>query len=158
MVMLLLLCHQLKSFNAYKPRQMDNIMQVTFKTHFLALVQWGRDKVVAILQNVACEGNNLKGIFFNENLNFRFKFYSDLFLRVQHWFRLWLGAEQEAYRYPNPSWTGVLTYICVTRPQWVKPLVSDSSFTEIWPRCPINSMLILATNQAKNSLWEETMV
>ena len=36
------------------------------------------------------------------------------------WLRLWLGAEQESNRYLNQWRPSLLTFICVTQPEWVK--------------------------------------
>ena len=38
----------------------------------------------------------------------------------QHWFRLWLGAEQATSHDLNQCWTSSLTHICGTRGRWVK--------------------------------------
>ena len=50
-----------------------------------------------------------KSIFLNEMNKFRQGFYWSLFLRFelkifQHWFRLWLGADQATSHYLNQSW------------------------------------------------------
>ena len=56
----------------------------------------------------------------------RLKFHWGLFLRVyltisQHWFRLWLGANQATSHYMNQWWlVYFLPQICITQPQWVK--------------------------------------
>ena len=60
---------------------------------------------------------------------FRLRFHWNLFLRLeltisQHWFRWWLGANQATSHYlSEPIMVGLLTHICVTRPQWVELLL-----------------------------------
>ena len=56
---------------------------------------------------------------------FRLKFRRNMFPGVQltiseHWFRWWLGAEQETSHYLKQWWPSSTTHICVIRPQWVK--------------------------------------
>ena len=83
------------------------------------LTHWGRDKMASISQTTLSNAFS-----WMKMLEFRFKFHSSLFLRVQftifqHWFREWLGADQATSHYLNQWWPSSTTPICVTRPQWV---------------------------------------
>ena len=84
----------------------------------------GRDKIDAILQTTFSNAISWMKMF-----EFRLKFHWSLFLKVQltifqHWFRLWLDAEQATSHYLNQWWPSSTTHICVTRPQWVNSLWS----------------------------------
>ena len=57
-------------------------------------------------------------------LNFEYNLTEVFFLRVQstifqHWFRWWLGAGPGDKPLSEPMMVSLLTYWCVTRPQWV---------------------------------------
>ena len=83
--------------NTLRPRQNDRLSQTTFSNAF----SWIK------------------------NLEFGLKFQWSLFLRAQllifqYWFRWWLGAGQATAHYLNQWWFRLPTYMCVTRPHWIK--------------------------------------
>ena len=62
--------------------------------------------------------------FLRKCFEFLLIFHWSLFPRVQltiyqRWFRSWLGADQVTSHHLNQWWSGLLTHICVTLPQWV---------------------------------------
>ena len=64
-----------------------------------------------------------KYIFLNENIWISIKIslkYLPILPILQHWFRKWLGADQATSHY-EPMMDSLLTHICITRPQWIKP-------------------------------------
>ena len=68
----------------------------------------------------------------------RLKFHLALFLGLwlilfQHWFRLWLGADQATSHYLNQWWL-VYWCICVTRPQWINRTM------ELWKQVIIQAI------------------
>ena len=70
----------------------------------IVLTHWGRDKMAAISQTTLSNT-----FYWMKMLYFRLKFHWSLFLRVQliisqHWFRLWLGADQATIHYLNQWW------------------------------------------------------
>ena len=70
----------------------------------ILLTHWGRDKMEAISQTT--HSNTFSWMTM---LKFRLEFHWNLFLRVQftifqHWFRLWLGADQATSHYLNQWW------------------------------------------------------
>ena len=81
----------------------------------LKWTRWGRNKMAATIWQKACAD----AFSWRKILVFRFKFHWTLFLRVestcQHWFRYWLVTSH----YLNQWWHGLMTHLCVTRPQWV---------------------------------------
>ena len=71
---------------------------------------WGRDKMVAIFQKTFSNTFSWMKMY-----EFQLRFHWSLFLRVkltllQHWFRLWLGADQATSHYLNQWW---LVYWCI---------------------------------------------
>ena len=63
---------------------------------------------------------------------FRSRFHWSLFPRVQstifqHWYRKWLGTGQATSHYLNQWWPALLMHICVTQPQWVKIIESNTA-------------------------------
>ena len=74
----------------------------------------------------------LKGIFMNWNLciliRISLKFVPEGPIdNNQHWFRLWLGAEQATSHYLNKCLPSSLTHICGTRGIWVKDVASNQT-------------------------------
>ena len=68
------------------------------------LTHWGRDEMAAIFQTPFANGFSWMKLY-----EFRLKFHWSLFLGVeltifQHWFRLWLGADQATSHYLNQWW------------------------------------------------------
>ena len=78
--------------NTLRPRHMAAILQTTFSNAF----SWM--KMYELWQSL---------------------FLGVQFTTFQHWFWLWLGADQATSHYLNQWWSCLLTHICVTRPQWV---------------------------------------
>ena len=83
------------------------------------LTHWGRDKTDAILQTTFSNAISWMKMF-----EFWLKFHWCLFIKpqltiFQHWFGLWLGAEQATSHYLNQWWPSSTTHICVTRHRWV---------------------------------------
>ena len=69
-----------------------------------ALTHWGRDQMDAFSQTTCSRAFSWMKMF-----EFRLKFHWRLFLRflltiLQHWFRLWLGADQATSHYLNQWW------------------------------------------------------
>ena len=82
------------------------------------LTHWGRDKMAA--NSLTTISNAFSWI---KIYKCRLRFHWSLFSRVQltiflHRFRWWLGAAHQLSQW----WPTLLTYICVTRPQWVNTL------------------------------------
>ena len=80
------------------------------------------DKMVAVSQTIFSAA-----FLWMKSFVLWLKFHWSLFLRVklaitQHWFRLWLGAEQAASHYLNQCWPDSLMHICGTRGRWVNSL------------------------------------
>ena len=81
------------------------LSQAITKSNILRkLTHWGRDKMDAISQKTFSSAFSWMKMF-----EFRLKFRWSLFLRVQltifqHWFRLWLGADQATSHYLNQWW------------------------------------------------------
>ena len=63
--------------------------------------------------------NDEKFIFIRISLQF-----STSYPICHQWFKWWLGAAQATSHYLNRWWFRLLTYICVTRPQWVNNIWS----------------------------------
>ena len=68
------------------------------------LTHWGRDKMAAIFQTTF-----LHAFSWMKMYKFRLRFHWSLFPRVkltifQHWFRLWLGADQATSHFLNQWW------------------------------------------------------
>ena len=68
-----------------------------------------------------------------------FEFHWNLFLMIQltisqHWFRLWLGAEQPTNHYLNQCWPSYLMHICGTRCGWVNIVLCYSGLKarKVW--------------------------
>ena len=84
-----------------------------------------------------------KCIFLNENVWIPIKISLSLFLRVQltisqHWFRLWLGADQPL---SGPMMVRLPTHIFVTRPQWVNVFIWWICNTLVSPACHLELRL-----------------
>ena len=78
-------------------------------------------------------------------LELRVRFRWCLFQRIQlmtcqHWFRWWLGAEQATGHYLNQWWCKLLTYVYITRPQWVILHTAECTLTH-WPLGDFNKIL-----------------
>ena len=90
----------------------------------LILTQWGWDKISAISYMTFSNAFSWKKVD-----KFHLRFHLNLFLWFklavyQHWLRLWLGADQATSHYPGPMIVSLLTHRLVTRPQWVKHLIT----------------------------------
>ena len=70
-------------------------------TRTLLLTHWGRDKMDAISQTTFLRVfSSMKIVIFW--LNFHWNMFARVQLTIiQHWFRLWLGADQAISHYPN---------------------------------------------------------
>ena len=89
---------QLHHLNTLRPRQNDRHCEDhIFKRIFLIEIY------------CICIRNSLKYIYVS-----RVQLSS-----CQGWFRWCLGAEQATSHYLKQYWHGLLTHICVTRPQWI---------------------------------------
>ena len=87
------------------------------------LTHWGRDKMAAISQTTFSNAFSWMKMF-ELSLIFHWRLLTRVQLTIyQHWFGLWLGAEKATSHYLNQRCLSLLTHICVTRPQWVKPLL-----------------------------------
>ena len=76
----------------------------------MLLTHWGRDKMDAIFQTTFSNAFSWMKMF-----EYRLKFHWSLFLMVQltisqHWFRIWLGADQATNHYLDQWW---LDYRCI---------------------------------------------
>ena len=60
----------------------------------------------------------LHSFSYMEIIEFWFQYHWNLFSR--HWFRLCLGTEEATRHFLNQRWLSLLTYICITRPHWVR--------------------------------------
>ena len=111
-------------------------MGVGWRRFCLGLAHWGRDKMAAI------SWTTFSNAFpWMKKYTIWFKIHWSLLLRFQltinqHWFGLWLGAEQVTSHYLNQWWPSLLKRICVSRPQWVNScgfMVADNSACcDIW--------------------------
>ena len=80
----------------------------------------GRDKMADILKTTLSNAFYWPKMF-QLWLNFHWTMFLKFQLTInQHWFRQWLGAEQATSHYLKQRWPSLLTYICVTLPEWVE--------------------------------------
>ena len=114
------------SFSEYAIQHKSPMWTVKEKAYRLGkrtldlLTYCGRDKMADILKTTLSNAFHWPKMF-QLWLNFHWTMFLKFQLTInQHWIRQWLGAEQATSHYLKQRWPSLLTYICVTLPEWVE--------------------------------------
>ena len=113
---------------------------------FILLTYWGRDKMDAISQTPFS-----KAFSWMKTFEFRLNCHWSLFLRVQltifqHWFRQWLGADQETSHYLNRWW---IVYWRIYASLGLNELRTRSHYLNQWRSSPMTHIWVIGFQRIK---------